>query len=246
MSKADFLRAREYIRQKRYSQARNILEAINHPLAHQWLEKLDRIDPVQPSAAQRWPWYEVWRRAIAQPSRTTFEQIICNPKAPILTAFLWIFAATFVGNLIYAVLIMVLYSSPVDTVLSVIAPFAGLGLVGTLMFFMNIGATQFLAKLAGGDGTHAELAYAFAAILAPISLIAIPVAQIGGSPLLKFLHLAIVLYGLRLEIYAMRAVNGFGQVRSFIIVVLGEIISLVLDATVGFSIVAVLLGVGAS
>jgi hypothetical protein len=47
MSKAKMERARELIQAKRYDEARNILETVNHPTAANWLAKLDEIAPSQ-------------------------------------------------------------------------------------------------------------------------------------------------------------------------------------------------------
>lgn len=47
MSKAKFDAARELIQEKRYDEARVILQAISHPTARKWLAKLDTIAPPQ-------------------------------------------------------------------------------------------------------------------------------------------------------------------------------------------------------
>jgi hypothetical protein len=44
MSKDTLERARDLIKQKRYSDARQILESVNHPTAIKWLAKLDEIE----------------------------------------------------------------------------------------------------------------------------------------------------------------------------------------------------------
>lgn len=41
----DFAQARELIRQKNYSKARTLLERIDHPKAHEWIVKLNEIEP---------------------------------------------------------------------------------------------------------------------------------------------------------------------------------------------------------
>jgi hypothetical protein len=48
MSKAKMQEARELIRAARYDEARDILMKVDHPLAKDWLEKLDKIDPDHP------------------------------------------------------------------------------------------------------------------------------------------------------------------------------------------------------
>lgn len=42
-TKQKMQQARELIKAKRYSEARNILETVNHPTAYEWLNKLDEI-----------------------------------------------------------------------------------------------------------------------------------------------------------------------------------------------------------
>lgn len=52
MSKEDMVKAREFIKQKRFDDARAVLRKTNHPQAAAWLAKLDEIDPpvVDPEA----------------------------------------------------------------------------------------------------------------------------------------------------------------------------------------------------
>jgi hypothetical protein len=68
MSKAKFDAARELIAEKRYDEARAILNTINHPTAKEWLTKLDKLSPlVSPSQQlqastvrkRRSPWWMV-------------------------------------------------------------------------------------------------------------------------------------------------------------------------------------------
>src|SRR5829696_3714612 len=44
MQRDKMLEARQLITEKRYSEARLILEAVDHPTAKQWLQKLDEIE----------------------------------------------------------------------------------------------------------------------------------------------------------------------------------------------------------
>ena len=45
MSKQAFAQARQLIREKRYHEARSILERIDHPKATEWILKLDSLTP---------------------------------------------------------------------------------------------------------------------------------------------------------------------------------------------------------
>lgn len=51
MSKELMIQARELIMDKRYDEARALLQQIDHELARQWLEKLDEIAPVESQSA---------------------------------------------------------------------------------------------------------------------------------------------------------------------------------------------------
>jgi len=48
MSKQKMLTAREFIKEKRYDEARLILETVDHPTAREWLARLDEIAPPLP------------------------------------------------------------------------------------------------------------------------------------------------------------------------------------------------------
>lgn len=50
MSKVKFAAARELIQEKHYDAARAVLQTVDDPTAHQWLQKLDRIAPPFPQA----------------------------------------------------------------------------------------------------------------------------------------------------------------------------------------------------
>jgi hypothetical protein len=51
--KEEMLKAREFIKAKRFHEARAILEKIDHPTAKQWLAKLDTIAPKGNKSAQK-------------------------------------------------------------------------------------------------------------------------------------------------------------------------------------------------
>ena len=63
-TKASLERARDLIKAKRYDEARAILQPLDHPLAEQWLHKLDAVAP------QSAPQGEVadWLQSMDKPS----------------------------------------------------------------------------------------------------------------------------------------------------------------------------------
>lgn len=44
MSKESLLKARDLIREKRYTEAKRLLKTVDHPTAKEWLQKLDTIE----------------------------------------------------------------------------------------------------------------------------------------------------------------------------------------------------------
>lgn len=53
MSKQKMLAAKELIKEKRYDEARAILKTVDHPIALEWLQKLDKIAPEKPTTPKR-------------------------------------------------------------------------------------------------------------------------------------------------------------------------------------------------
>jgi hypothetical protein len=50
--KSDLAAAKALIQAKRYTEARSILNSVDHPTSREWLAKLDRISPAQSSPEQ--------------------------------------------------------------------------------------------------------------------------------------------------------------------------------------------------
>jgi hypothetical protein len=96
-----------------------------------------------------------------------------------------------------------------------------LSLVAVLALALNAGISQFVAGLLGGTGTYNELAYAFGAYQAPLTLIT---SAISVIPYLNCLGIFIGLYGIVLNITAIKAVNKFDWARaimSSVVVIVG-------------------------
>ena len=53
MSKAKFAAAKELIAEKKYAEARSLLKTIDHPMARQWEEQLNKIDPPPKAKAKK-------------------------------------------------------------------------------------------------------------------------------------------------------------------------------------------------
>jgi hypothetical protein len=86
-----------------------------------------------------------------------------------------------------------------------------------LVFALFTGVVQWLAKMFGGTGTFEQLAYVFAAITVPFSLISSVLTLFGAIPYVGacfgLLGFAAGIYVIVLELMAVKGVNqlGWGQ-----------------------------------
>ena len=86
--------------------------------------------------------------------------------------------------------------------------------ISVLVFAIFTGVTQWVAKMFGGTGTFEKLAYTFAAITVPFSLISAILGLLALIPFIGFcfgiLTLGLAIYVLVLEVMAVKGVNQFG------------------------------------
>ncbi|OGO34977.1 MAG: hypothetical protein A2Z03_11240 [Chloroflexi bacterium RBG_16_56_8] len=88
------------------------------------------------------------------------------------------------------------------------------GIVAVIFFAIGVGLVQWIAKLFGGAGTFDKLAYAFAAIGVPLTLVTSILSPFSAVSVLGIctglLSLGAALYGLVLQVMAVKGVNRFG------------------------------------
>lgn len=157
-------------------------------------------------------WSEVWISALTRPSVATFEGFVQDPDATTRRAYNWVFisglisyAITALGNMVFSAGTQ---STP-DTsgtlgMLICVAPIVALGSV--LGLALSAGITQWIASALGGTGTYSKLAYAFAAYLAPLALIS---GGLTSIPYLNLLSIPLSIYGIVLNVIAVKAVHQF-------------------------------------
>ncbi len=183
--------------------------------------------PMLPPPSGVSEWISVWREAITKPSDQTFARIALSPNAKLTTAFLWIFLGSLVSAFLSSLVqgqvtrqmmqnfgIEGLPQTTGNTLLTAICGAPIGAVISVLMFALVTGIVQVLAKMFGGRGTFEQLAYAFAAIATPFSLISGVLALLSAIPwvgacfgVLGFLA---GLYVLVLEVMAVKGVNQFG------------------------------------
>lgn len=184
--------------------------------------------PMLPPPSGVSEWFSVWRDAVTKPSEQTYSRIALSPNAKLTTALLWVFLGSlvnfFLASLVQgAAMRQMMQNSNFGTDGF---PAAGGGLVAAIcgapiaavisvvLFALVTGIVQLLAKMFGGRGTYDQLAYSFAAIATPFSVISGVIALLSAIPFagacFGVLGLLVGLYVIVLEVMAVKGVNQFG------------------------------------
>jgi hypothetical protein len=86
--------------------------------------------------------------------------------------------------------------------------------LGTIVFAIVVALAQWIAKMFGGKGNNDQLAYAFAAIGAPYSLVSSLFIALSAIPFVGICFRIILglagIYIIVLQVMAVKGVNGFG------------------------------------
>ena len=195
--------------------------------------------PVQPG--KELAWYDVWLKVLTSPTEQTFQEILRDPTARPLRALLWVFTTTLIVILIFGILfglfldtgLQQIASSGISTQYSyedmrsvagyiligifTASPF--IALLSVLGVVIYTAIYQFTARLLIGEGTYPELLYAMSAISAPFTLISGLFTAIGLIPgigiVLSCINMAVGLYGLYLNLSAIKAVHRIGWGQAF-------------------------------
>jgi len=174
--------------------------------------------------------FNVWIRALTKPSEFTYADLAASPRAKATTAYLWMFIASliqfFLSTLVQRQMFNNLERYGLDVSqfgnrggvgavligLVCVAPI--LAALSTLMFALITAIMQWLARMFGGTGTYDQLAYALAAIAAPLTILSGILGLFGAIPyagvcfgLLGFL---VGIYILVLQLMAIKGVNRIG------------------------------------
>ncbi|NOH04129.1 MAG: hypothetical protein HND47_20230 [Chloroflexi bacterium] len=196
--------------------------------------------PVMESKPGPAGWVQTWVTAITKPNEQTYIDLTEQPNANAKTAFLWVFIAGTISGIFQAILQAIYAALGITPQL----PFPGMeqfnqfqpagggagsigvslltglclspvgGLFAMLFFAILVAVVQWIAKLFGGVGTFEKLAYAFAAISFPFTLISSVLALFNAIPFvgicISVISFGLVIYALVLEIMAVKGVNRFG------------------------------------
>ena len=177
----------------------------------------ENSSPTVPAAPRAWS--KVWWIALTRPSATTYETLVNDARATSKVAYAWLVRTAIVAEVILT-LIQVLTQERVEP--DPASFYATIGLFNTLAALFSIlafaivtGVTQLIAKALGGTGTYSKLAFATTAYSAPllfVTLLAIAIPSGFGSCLI----IPLGIYGLILNVIAVKAVNQLGWGKAII------------------------------
>jgi hypothetical protein len=174
--------------------------------------------------------FQIWTRALTRPSEHTYAALASSPRAKATTAYLWMFVASLIQFLLSSLVQRQMinnfrqYGFDVSwlgqrggvgaILISLICVAPVLAALSTLVFAIVVAIIQWLARMFGGTGTNDQLAYAMAAIAAPLTILSGILSLLGAIPyaglcfgLLGFLAW---IYVLVLQIMAVKGVNRIG------------------------------------
>jgi hypothetical protein len=171
------------------------------------------------------PFYQIWIKALTKPNEQTFAEIAASPNAKMTTALLWVALGSLVSFFLSSLVqnatmsgLMAQYGLPaqtsggiVSTLITAVCGAPIVAIITAIFFAIGIYIFQWIAKMFGGKGTPDQLAYAMAAITAPVSIVSGVLGLLGAIPYIGFcfglIILLIGIYVLVLEVMAIKGVN---------------------------------------
>jgi len=178
--------------------------------------------------------FQIWIDALTKPNEATFAELAASPNAKATTAYIWVF----VGYLVEFFLTALVRGATLGSYRSVLQQY-GLGngggvggggivftlilavcggpilaVIATVFFAIWTAIIQWVAKMFHGQGTNDQLAYTFAAILAPFAIVSGVLTLFAAIPFVGLCFNAILaiagIYIIVLNIMATKGVNRFG------------------------------------
>ncbi|HJS29376.1 MAG TPA: Yip1 family protein [Anaerolineales bacterium] len=202
------------------------------------------LQALPPESRGPLPWHQVWIKALTQPSENTFSDLLAREPDPSLgKAFGWIALSSLIGGAVVFFLSLFTNALPLgmmageDFVPTLLGSAVGLIcavpiviIVTVIGFALYSGVIQVVARILGGQGTYDELTYAFAAYGAPLGLAS---AVVSAIPFVNFcLSPLLAIYGLVLNVMAVKAVHRFDWGRAIVTSLSLLILSLLLGCCV--------------
>lgn len=195
------------------------------------MEQIPSNTPVMESKPGPAGWFAVWMKVITKPNEQTFVEITESPNATLTTAFIWVFIAGVISGIFGAIRqafygfnggapqipgfeeYMPATGGTGPTATSLVFILCASPFLAMLGFAIIVAITQWIAKLFKGSGTFEKLAYGWAAISLPMTLVTSLLSLLGVIPVVGYctgvLSLILFFYTIYLQILAVKAVNRF-------------------------------------
>ena len=173
--------------------------------------------------------FQTWIDALTKPSEQTYAGIAASPKAKAMTGYIWVFLSSLAGSFLSLIAEGALVRNQLSqagvgadqlrggaggVLITLICGAPILAFIGTVFFAILVALVQWIAKMFGGQGNNDQLAYTFAAIGAPASLVSGALVLLSAIPVVGFCFRAVTglvgIYVIILEIMAVKGVNRFG------------------------------------
>jgi hypothetical protein len=181
--------------------------------------------------------FPVWSKVFTKPGEKTFLEIIDHPEAKAKAAYIWVFIVGTLSGLINSVTQFIVALAGLQQTMPEFGQVPGstgmvgaagligaicgapiAGLFSVLGFAIGVGIVHATARFFGGQGSFDKLAYAFGAIAAPLSVISALMIPLNVIPYVAFCTLPVLLglglYGLFLQVTAIKAVHRCGWVEA--------------------------------
>lgn len=230
------------------------------------LEFFDNSTP--PPAGDEMTAIETWIAALTKPTESTFAEIAAQRGASLGKALLWVALASLLSTFTSLVAQAFSFGKQMGTMGDILPPeiareLANLGSgaaigIGTVIcgapvgaifsvigFLIGVALIQWVAKLFGGTGSFEKLAYTFAAITVPYSVVVSVLSLVGIIPIIGILtglaSFGLSIYLIVLEVLAVKAVNNLDTGKAVGSVLLPGLVAFLLICCC-FVAVAMLLG----
>jgi hypothetical protein len=166
-------------------------------------------------------WFNIWRRALTQPSAATFEQLERHPQVTMLNALIWDAIAGAIGGFLGGIIAMATRDAGVGNIFTSALLGALLGVIGLLVYALIVYA---IARAQGGTGTFEIQVALLGTFIPPLLLITTLLGQIpilGGT--VGFL---LAIYQIYLYIVATQAAQNITLGKAVIAVLLPSLLIL--------------------
>ena len=160
-----------------------------------------------------------WLVAITKPSINTYQSLANDPKANAWRPTIWILLAGFIAAILeigadYLTNRFTYQAFSSNQLAQLIGPRLLFGVIGSLGgFILFVGVQHLIAQRLEGNGTFGQQAYVVGAIIAPLLILSVVVASL---PIINVIVLPLVVFGLTIDILALKAVYDFGWIKALL------------------------------